>query len=117
MPELEDWAATYLASMWGYEDGMYRFYHHSDKVVALRDAVQKAMGVFRKIRRRRLNRDYDAIVRTGTAARAGRSDIVAAFLHTKYFVEMMIKYGRELEDAPSTLPSGWASVLYLYNMR
>jgi len=42
---------------------------------------------------------------------------VAAFLHTKYFVEMMIKYGTELKEAPHTLPSGWASVLYLYNMR
>ncbi len=40
--------------------------------------------------------------------------IVEAFLHTKYFLEMMVKYGRELEAAPTMLPTGWAAILELY---
>ena len=28
-----------------------------------------------------------------------------------------IKYGRELKYPPKMLPSGWASFLYLYNLR
>ena len=43
--------------------------------------------------------------------------IVEAFLHAKYFLEMVVQYGRELEEPPALLPSGWASVLYLYGLR
>jgi hypothetical protein len=28
-----------------------------------------------------------------------------------------VRYARELEHAPRLLPSGWAAVLYLYNIR
>ena len=28
-----------------------------------------------------------------------------------------VKYGKELEAAPDCLPSGWAAVLYLLNLR
>jgi hypothetical protein len=40
-----------------------------------------------------------------------------AFFHAKYFLEMAVKYGKELEKPPEMLPSGWAGLLYLYNMR
>jgi hypothetical protein len=30
---------------------------------------------------------------------------------------MMIKYAKELESAPQMLPSGWAAVLYLFELR
>gem|GEM_PF-5111414 len=43
--------------------------------------------------------------------------IIVAFLRTKYFVEMMVKYGRELEVLPEFLPSGWAAILVLYGQR
>jgi hypothetical protein len=43
--------------------------------------------------------------------------IVEAFLHTKYFLEMMVKYGNEMHSAPTVLPSGWAAILELYNQR
>ena len=32
--------------------------------------------------------------------------IVEAFLHAKYFIEMVVKYGRELDSPPYMLPSG-----------
>lgn len=43
--------------------------------------------------------------------------IVEAFFHARYFLEMAIRYGKELDEPPSTLPSGWAAMLYLYNLR
>jgi hypothetical protein len=43
--------------------------------------------------------------------------ILEAFFHAHYFLEMAVKYGRELKVPPQTLPSGWAAVLYLYNLR
>jgi hypothetical protein len=30
---------------------------------------------------------------------------------------MAVKYGRELEYPPRVMPSGWAALLYLYNLR
>jgi hypothetical protein len=30
---------------------------------------------------------------------------------------MLCKYGRKLASAPEIMPSGWAAVLYLYNLR
>jgi len=32
-------------------------------------------------------------------------------------IEMAVKYGNELKYPPNMLPSGWASFLYLYNLR
>jgi hypothetical protein len=43
--------------------------------------------------------------------------IVEAFLHAKYFLEMAVQYAKELQAPPNCLPSGWASVLYLYGLR
>ena len=43
--------------------------------------------------------------------------IVEAFFHARYFLEMAVKYGRELERPPNLLPSGWAALLYLYRLR
>jgi hypothetical protein len=43
--------------------------------------------------------------------------MLEAFFHAKYFLEMAIKYGKELMEASQMLPSGWASLLYLYNAR
>jgi len=30
---------------------------------------------------------------------------------------MAVKYGAELDEPPMPLPSGWAALLYLYNLR
>ncbi len=43
--------------------------------------------------------------------------ILEAFFHARYFMEMAVKYGQELEFPPKALPSGWAAFLYLYNLR
>ena len=43
--------------------------------------------------------------------------IIEAFFHAKFFLEMAVKYGKELEECPEILPSGWAALLYFYNLR
>jgi len=43
--------------------------------------------------------------------------IVEAFFHAQYFLEMAVRYGRQLKRPPRQLPSGWAAFLYLYDLR
>jgi hypothetical protein len=43
--------------------------------------------------------------------------IVEAFLHARFFLEMAVRYGRSLDSPPTTLPSGWAALLSLYDLR
>jgi hypothetical protein len=38
-------------------------------------------------------------------------------LHARYMLEMAVKYGIELDGTPRFLPSGWAALLYLYDLR
>ena len=113
-----------------YEDGIYRFYHQSFKVYRLQDCTIKAVEIFRRIAEAtgaRLCDWYEKSVADGTGiefqADHNRNwpdhtrPIVEAFLHTRYFLEMMLKYGRELESSPEFLPFGWAAILELYNRR
>lgn len=135
LPDLEK-ASGFFRSHWGYEDPIYRFYHHSFKVYWLTQGkVTETVSLFREIGRAAgviddthgLNPYYLQIVNEGT----GKSwqhehnerwlqetrPMVEAFLHTEHLLRMMVKYGSSLEDAPTSLPSGWATVLYLYNCR
>lgn len=48
---------------------------------------------------------------------AATRPMLEAFFHARYFLEMVCKYGETLKSAPGLLPRGWASVLYLYNLR
>jgi hypothetical protein len=43
--------------------------------------------------------------------------IVEAFFHARFFLEMAVRYGNELDKAPHMLPSGWAALFYLYELR
>ena len=43
--------------------------------------------------------------------------IVEAFFHARYFLEMAVRYGKDLDAPPLMLPSGWAAFLYLYDLR
>lgn len=74
-----------------------------------------------------LNDDFQKIINSGTNKKFNirRNDnwlkhtqpMLDAFYHAKYFLEMIIKYGNTLNKSPECLPSGWALVLCLYNMR
>ncbi|MBI2403373.1 MAG: hypothetical protein HYV20_11705 [Gemmatimonadetes bacterium] len=115
-------------SHWGYEDGVYRFYHHSFKVYALQERTMAMVAALQALApERQLNESFVAIVREGTGKRfePGHNrqwlevtrPIVEAFFHAQYFLEMAVRYGKELKQPPRQLPSGWAAFLYLYNLR
>ncbi len=121
---------TKIDSHWGAEDGFYRFYHGSFKVYGLQRHTCKIVDLFREIEREAggcLNQQFLNIVEEGTGIvfepehnlEWGRRTrpIVEAFLHAREMLRMTVKYGRSLSEAPTILPSGWATVLYLYGMR
>jgi hypothetical protein len=110
------------------EDGIYRFYHQSFKVYylqALTEAICTALASL--LPDRPLNVWFSQTVAEGTGKQFDPSHnddwlrhtrpIVEAFFHAHYFLRMACKYGRELDEPPSAMPSGWAAVLYLFGLR
>ena len=110
------------------EDLVYRFYHQSFKVYRIQSLTELMVAKFQALAPHLpLNKTFMEIVREGTGRQFTMSDnenwnsitrpMLEAFFHARYFLEMACKYGKELESAPEILPSGWAAVLYLYNLR
>jgi hypothetical protein len=113
---------------WGYEDPVYRFYHQSCKVFYVQERTQEIVAQLQALAPHLpLNDWFTDIVQAGTGKVFSLEDnenwtpitrpVVEAFFHARYFLEMICKYGRQLQSPPETLPSGWAAVLYLYNLR
>jgi len=128
MPQLERLLLPFQSD---YEDRLYRFYYQSFKVYFLQDSTLMAAELFKSIGAdigREVCEWFEEIVAGGTGLefetehnldwlRHARP-VVEAFLHAKYFLEMMLKYGREMDHAPEQfLPTGWAAILLLYNQR
>ncbi len=132
MPLLEK-MLNEMNDRWNYEDCIYRFYHQSYKVYYMQALTVEATNLFEEIGKAAqidgfmLNPFYRVIFGEGTGITFKKEHnnawtqvtrpIVEAFLHAKYFVEMHVKYGRELSEPPQLMPSGWAALLYLYNIR
>lgn len=141
-----------MSSHWGYEDYVYRYYHHSFKVYWMQSSTRAAFRALLKIapkmpwlkdaqknwdksrrqqewgpRPKKINHMVLDIVREGTGKTFDLSHnkewekntrpIVEAFFHLRFFLEMAIKYGETYEEAPQILDSGWAALLYFYNLR
>jgi len=113
---------------WAYEDYVYRFYHQSFKVYQLQSHTLSIVDKLRSLLPdRELNQWFQQIVSEGTRRTSAMADnenwlgvtrpIIEAFFHARYFLEMAVKYGHALEYPPRTMPSGWAALLYLYNLR
>jgi hypothetical protein len=113
---------------WGYEDPIYRFYHQSFKVYALGHTTKRIVSALQDLAPDRpLNEWFMRIVGEGTDKNFELDDnarwlevtrpIVEAFFHARYFLEMAVRYGKELATPPRLLPSGWASFLYLFGLR
>lgn len=112
---------------WGFEDPVYRFYHQSFKVFWLQKQtdtiVRRLSGLLPD---RSLHPWFLTIVRQGTGKTFATSDndrwtlvtrpIVEAFFHARFFLEMAVRYA-ELKTPPQPLPSGYAALLYLYQLR
>ena len=127
LPKLEAILAQ-TEDPWGYEDGVYRFYHQSFKVYGLQRLTKDVVEALQAIApERKLDAWFLEIVNEGTNRTFSTADnqrwlqetrpIVEAFFHAHYMLSMICKYGRELESPPKLLPSGWAAVLSLYGMR
>lgn len=129
LPELTELLEK-SSSHWGYEDLIYRFYHQSFKVYRLQNrtlqianalaACAPEGAVFCSL--------FDDLLKAGASGKefegshnadwaAHTRPMVEAFFHAKYFLEMAVKYGKELETAPNSMPSGWAALLELYGIR
>jgi len=112
---------------WGFEDPIYRFYHQSFKVYWLQsqtEAIVQELGQL--VPGQPLNPCFLEIVRQGTGKRFAPEDnsrwtevtrpILEAFFHARFFLEMAVRYG-DLEEPPTSLPSGYVALLYLFGLR
>jgi hypothetical protein len=112
---------------WGFEDPVYRFYHQSFKVFWLQQqtgTIVRRLGDL--LPDRPLHPWFLEIVRQGTGKEFATSDndrwtfvtrpIVEAFFHARFFLEMAVRYAK-LENPPRPLPSGYAALLYLFQLR
>lgn len=122
---------TRANSEWSYEDSVYRFYHQSFKVYRLQDDTKEIVGALAALNPKGsdvalLNTRFVLLYQEGTTQTfsTGRSNanwsgetrpIVEAFFHAKFFLEMAVKYADDSIDG--LLPSGWAALLCLYNLR
>jgi hypothetical protein len=119
-----------INSHWVYEDLVYRFYHQSFKVYGLQAETGKIVEALRSVAPRgtTFSPMFEEIYRAGASGKqfemahnrewtAHTRVFLEAFFHARYFLEMAVKYGKELQAAPSMLPSGWAALLCLYNLR
>lgn len=117
-----------VSDEWSYDDGLYRYYHQSFKVFQLQSLTVAMKDLFEKIvlTKLGLNMLYYEIFYKGTGFSFDLSfndnwhkhagPIVEAFLHSKFFLEMIVKT-LEVTTVPSILPSHLAAVLELYNSR
>jgi len=125
LPILED-----LLADTDIEDLVYRFYHQSYKAFWAQDETERIVEALRALAPEGAplkNEWFMQIVSAGTGREFTREDnarwtevtrpMVEAMFHAHYFLEQACRYGRELDEPPTTLPSGWAALLYLYGLR
>lgn len=112
-----------------YEDTVYRFYHGSFKVYGAPSLVRQIVDALRSVAPEdtRLSPYFEEIMDAGAEKRFEREHnqewtrhtrpFLEAFFHARYFLEMAVKYGDELDEVPYLMPSGWAVLLCLYGIR
>lgn len=119
-----------INSHWVYEDLVYRFYHQSFKVYGIQNETRRIVEALQSIgpNGASINPMFEEIYLAGASGKQFKIEhnrewtthtrpFVEAFFHAKFFLEMAVKYGKELPEAPTTLPSGWAALLYFYSIR
>ncbi len=127
LPELEKLLAK-CNGHWVYDDMVYRFYHMSFKVFYVQDDTLEIVKALQSLLpETTMNKWFLEIVKEGTGKEFKFEDnanwsavtrpMIEAFFHARFFLEMAVKYGKELEFPPQMLPSGWAVFLHLFNLR
>ena len=114
---------------WVAEDLIYRFWHQSFKVYSLQAHTERIARALQGLcsSNQTLHPWFLEIIAAGTGKTFELSHnadwvhhakpIVDAFFHARFMLEMVVKCGEDLSSAPSLLPSGWAAVLELYQIR
>jgi hypothetical protein len=113
---------------WGYEDPIYRFYHQSFKVFIVQESTEEIVSALRSLLPEQpINEWFEKIIEDGISRTftdqtnenwlAETRPVLEAFFHAKYFLEMAVRYAGKFEEPSTILPSGWASLLYLYGLR
>lgn len=129
LPELESLLKE-MNSHRIYEDLIYRFYHYSFKVYYLQDITKKIVEALQSMapKGEGFCDEFKKIIKSGASGKkfefnhnenwtSHTRPFLEAFFHAKFFLEMAVKYGKELDTAPNMLPSGWAALLCFYNIR
>lgn len=110
---------------WGYEDAIYRFYGQSFKVYSIQKSTTRIVELLQSLAPgRELHPWFMTIVQEGTGKQftiednarwlAATRPVVEAFQHARYFLEMACRYRESPEEQPC--PSGWAALLFLYQL-
>lgn len=114
---------------WAEEDLVYRFWHQSFKVYWIQELTLRIVEALENLAPTgcKLDERFRLIIDEGTGKSfeyehdqrwlAETRPMLEAFWHAEYMLRMAIRYGKELDEAPSLLPSGWAALLYLYGIR
>jgi len=113
-----------------YEDFVYRFYHQSFKVYQLQDLTRQIAENLRSVAPEGTTfcHYFEELLQAGADSVQFEMEhnadwtrhtrpFVEAYFHAQYFLEMAVKYGQSLDQAPEVLPSGWAALLSLYEIR
>lgn len=118
-----------VSGKWGYDDPIYRFYSQSFKVYRLQHTTQKIVEALRSIAPEGspLNPFFEEIIQAGASGEEfdvkhneewtlHTRPFIEAFFHARYFLEVAVKVGKEM-DASKKLQTvgGWA-LLALYNL-
>ena len=125
LPQLQALLAE-MSDHWGYEDAIYRFYHQSFKLYRLQNSTLKIVAALRELAPHlKLNAWFEQIIAEGTGKvfEASHNEdwlkhtrpIVEAFFHARFMLAMAVRYA-DLPEPPQPMPSGWAALLYLYNL-
>jgi hypothetical protein len=116
-----------MSGHWTYEDHFYRFYHGSFKVFGVQTTTKTAVKLLRELLpERELNTAFEEIIKDGTGKSFDLSNneqwerrtrpMLEAFAHAKFMIEMSVRYA-DLLSPPQPMPSGYAALLYLYDLR
>ena len=112
---------------WGYEDPIYRFYHQSFKAYYVQEDTLRIVAALQAlVPELPLNSWFQQIIVEG-ANKQFETDhnarwleetrpILEALFHARFFLEMACRYS-EPPDPDDALPSGWAALLCLFNLR
>ena len=114
-----------------YEDRMYRFYHSSLKVFWLQDVIKETVELLTMLNVNdppQFDKWFVDIVAEAQAKGEFKKEyrdnfqkharpVVEAFLHCKYFLDMLVKCIKIEEEPTEIAPSGWLALTELYNIR